>query len=154
MMSYPYNPSRHVFFPMKLYHNSVYNIILRYPYHWTKIPGYDERYGSYDGFFQISAISSGGASIEQLASQEAFHQLNPYGSRPFILRSRIAGQEARFIFPSFDQPAEMMRQAALIVRYLRPITISGETYDYFILWSDIDHIIFIARTLRFVSSNV
>ncbi|MBM7587107.1 TolB protein [Bacillus pakistanensis] len=146
----PFNPSRDVFFPMKLYRNSVYNIILKYPYHWTKIPGYDERYGSYDGFFQISALSSGGASIDQLASQEAFHQLNPYGSRPFIFRSRMAGQEARFIFPSSDQPAEMFRQAALIVRYPRPITISGKTYDYFILWSDNFYIKFIGRSLRFL----
>ncbi|WP_404456305.1 peptidase M56 [Virgibacillus necropolis] len=142
-MSYP------SLFPTKVYKSSTYKVSLRFPAHWMQIPGYDERYGAEDGFFQLSAISSGGATINELAYQEAFHQLNPYGTNPSIFRKCIDGEEVRLILPSIDQPLEMMRQAALIVEYPTPINISGETYDYFILWSDIFHIFCIAQTIHF-----
>lgn len=146
-MSYRYPP----FFPFRLkrYQSQTYAVRLFYPSHWRRIPNYDERYGAADGFFQVSAISSGGANINELAYQEAFHHLQPYGSNPMIFRGYVAGQEARFIFPSADQPPEMSGQAAIIIRYPRPITISGEIYDYLILWVDRYHLFWIAQTIRF-----
>ncbi|MBC2581940.1 peptidase M56 [Clostridium sp. DJ247] len=136
--------------PTKIYLNPDYNIKFYYPEHWVKIPGYEERYGSNGAFFQISAISGGNLSLDQVAGQEAFHQLEPYGSRPVTVSLRIQGQPARMILPSTDQPREMMKQAALIVTYPWPIQIAGKSYEYFILWADVFHIRIIAQSLQFL----
>ncbi|MCP8615872.1 peptidase M56 [Salirhabdus salicampi] len=141
----PYFPIR----PQKLYYNPTYRVSLRYPAHWAKIQGYDERYGAHDGYFQVGLIASHNASIDEVVRQEAFHSLNPYGTRPSIIPWRIQGQNARFIFPSFDQPTDMMFQSALIVQLRRPVQTSTGMYDYFILWADKYHLLFISQTTRF-----
>ncbi|MEC5424001.1 LysM peptidoglycan-binding domain-containing protein [Virgibacillus sp. C22-A2] len=130
----------------KIYKNKTYRIKFNYPSHWRKVN--DERYEGYDGFFQVSAIS-GGDNIEEICRGEAYHPLMPYGTSPRIIRSTIQNQDACFIFPSADQPAEMNRQAALIVRYPKPIEIQGSLYNYLILWIDEQHIREIASTLKF-----
>ncbi|MFT4413961.1 TolB family protein [Fredinandcohnia humi] len=131
----------------KRYRNQAYRVSFYYPFIWTQVD--PERYEGSDGFFQISAIS-GGDNIEEICRGEAFHQLMPYGSAPRIQRTRIQNQEACFIFPSADQPQEMRRQSALIVRYPSPVQINGATYNYFILWADENHIREIASTLVFI----
>jgi TolB protein len=139
------NPS-----PPKIYTNAQYNIQFYYPSNWVKTPGYEERYGGNDGFFQISAISGGNKSLDQVAGQEAAHQLKPYGTRPVISSITIQKQPARLILPSSDQLPEMQKQAALIVKYPSPIHIGGINYEYFILWADVSHIHLFAQNLQFL----
>ncbi|MFC4558420.1 TolB family protein [Virgibacillus kekensis] len=127
-----------------------YRVRLRYPANWQQVT--DVRFEGPDGFFQISAIASD-EPIEEVCQNEAFHPLQPYGSNPRITRTRTQGQEACFIFPSADQPAEMENQAALIVRYPRPVQINGETYNYFVLWADEAHIDEISPTIDFLGNR-
>lgn len=109
----------------KVFASSTYRMSLRYPPHWRE--GSDpDRYEGDDGFFSLSAESGGGLlSIDELAREDAYHKLQPYGSRPQIEATRVQGQEARFIFPSADQFAEMRREAALVVRYPREVEIGS-----------------------------
>lgn len=81
---------------------------------------------------------------------EAHHKLHS----PTALNRReitqIQGQDAYWILPSEDQPADMSGQAALIVRYTQPVRIGGDVFHYFILWADQDHIKEMAETVQFV----
>ncbi|HEX7063460.1 MAG TPA: hypothetical protein VF199_00200, partial [Bacillales bacterium] len=69
---------------------------------------------------------------------------------PRIVKTVIQNQQACFIFPSEDQPPEMNEQAALIVKYPKPVEIQGTTYNFFILWADRKHITEISSTLAFL----
>lgn len=122
------------------------NVNFLYPINWILVS--EDRYEGVDGFFQVSAAS--GESLDQVCNNEAFHILRPYGSQPTILKIGIQGQEACVIFPYPDQPPEMRGQSALIVKYPSPITISGQTYNFFILWADQNHIREIANTVTFL----
>jgi TolB protein len=134
--------------PMKkTYSSTVYKVQFQYPSHWVRVT--EERYEGQDGFFQLSAISTAD-TITEICHNEAFHQLLPYGSEPCIIKAQIQLEEACFIFPSEDQPPEMGGQAALIVRYPKPIQILGSTYNYFILWVDQEHLNEISSTLVFL----
>ncbi|MFC4023399.1 LysM peptidoglycan-binding domain-containing protein [Oceanobacillus longus] len=128
------------------YLNQTYRIRFRYPSHWERID--NERYEGPDGFFQVSAIA--GDSLKEVCQGEAHHPLMPYGSTPRITSTTIENEEACFIFPSADQPAEMNQQSALIVTYPDPIEIQGTTYNFLILWADELHIREIASTLTFL----
>jgi TolB protein len=134
--------------PMKkTYTNTVYNVQFQYPSNWERMT--DERYEGLDGFFQVSAISTD-ETINEVCLNEAYHGLHPYGSAPRIIKAQIQQQEACFIFPSADQPPEMEGQAALIVRYPKPIQIGDSTYNYFILWVSQNHLTEISSTLAFL----
>ncbi|MFJ5761995.1 LysM peptidoglycan-binding domain-containing protein [Neobacillus sp. NPDC093182] len=133
-------------FLKKTYSNSVYKARFQYPSHWQRVN--DERYEGEDGFFQIAAIASD-QPIDVVCQNEAFHQLNPYGTKPRIQHTRIGNQPACLIFPSQDQPVEMRKQAALIVRYPTPVVIEGTEYHYFILWADQNHIMGMSNTFTF-----
>ncbi|MEH7224207.1 hypothetical protein V7112_10425 [Bacillus sp. JJ1566] len=130
-----------------VYTNETYRVQFHYPSNWHQVE--KERYEGVDGFFQISAIG-GGDDIHEVCQGEAFHKLMPYGSTPRVYQTRIRGQEACLIYPSADQPPEMKRQAAAIVRYPAPVKIEGSTYNYFILWADEAHLSSIARTIMFL----
>ena len=137
------------------YSNPSYAISLQYPSDWQPVPGYGDpetgetRLGAENGFFHVSAMDAD--TIDRAAARHAGHHLQPYGSQPVIEDLQVQGQEARLILPSADQPAGMDHQAALIVRYPRPVTIAGRAhaYRYFVLWADEAHIRTIAHTLRF-----
>ncbi|WP_050183447.1 LysM peptidoglycan-binding domain-containing protein [Domibacillus robiginosus] len=131
----------------KTYTNSVYHVQIQYPSPWKRVS--DERYEGPDGFFQISAVASQ-KSIYDICRDEAFHSLQPYGSSPRLVGANIQQQEACFIFPSEDQPPEMNGQAALIVRYPKPVEMEGTTYNFFILWADRLHINQLSTTLIFL----
>ncbi len=144
--SLQWSPSPSV--PMKKnYSSTVYKVQFQYPSDWVRVS--DERYEGPDGFFQLSAISTA-EPINEICHNEAFHQLLPYGSEPRIVHAQIQQQEACFIFPSEDQPPEMGGQAALIIKYPKPIQIEGSTYNYFILWVDKEHLKEISSTLVFL----
>jgi TolB protein len=131
----------------KIYSNSVYKVRFHYPSHWQRVN--DERYEGEDGFFQITAIASD-QPIEVVCQNEAFHQLNPYGTQPGIQHTQIQNQPACFIYPSQDQPVEMRNQAALIIKYPAPVLIDGTEYNYFILWADQNHIREMSTSLTFL----
>ncbi|MCF7754145.1 hypothetical protein KQ941_06815 [Paenibacillus xylanexedens] len=141
-----WSPRVHDVHPYGLYLNQVYKISFYYPRSWHKVT--EERFEGADGFFQISAISSE-EGIHEVCRAEAFHMLKPYGANPRIFPAVIQAQEACFIFPSEDQPVEMRNQAALIVKYPAPVVIQGNTYSYFILWADQNHLISLGKTLTF-----
>ena len=126
----------------------TFAVTLQHPAHWQSVAGYDRKYAGTDGFFQLSAISSAGATIDKVAEDDAHHKLQPYGSEPTIEPLQVQGQEARLILPSADQPQAMKGQAGLIVHLPQPIDISGSQYDYLMLWADEEHIRAIAETLE------
>jgi TolB protein len=131
----------------KTYISTLYKVQFRYPAHWQRVN--DERYEGEDGFFQLSAIASD-QPINVVCQNEAFHQLNPYGTQPRIQHTQIQNQPACFIYPSQDQPAEMRNQAAVIVQYTTPVVIEGTEYNYFILWADQNHINDLSSSLIFL----
>lgn len=136
----------------RTYRNRHFAMELQYPREWKLVPEYGdaqsgERFAGSDGFFMVNAIGNPTASIDEVAAQEARHKLQPYGSRPEIENLRAGGQEARLILPSAD--ANMEGQAALVVEYPRPVSISGTAYQFFVLYADQDHIRTIGQSLSF-----
>lgn len=136
------------------YISEDYKISLKYPSYWELNPNYVERYEGKDGFFQVGAIDGENMTIDEVARNDAFHKLNPYGSDPKIINRTIDGQEARLILPSADQPEEMHNQAGLIVKYPEAVKIGGSAYHYFILWADEAHIEQIGNTLTFLKKQI
>ncbi len=135
-------------FPMKkTYTSPDYQVQFQFPGNWERVT--EERFEGPDGFFQVSALFSE-KDIHGVCHDEAFHQLLPYGSAPRITQTQIQHQEACFIFPSEDQPPEMKNQAALIVRYPKPIQLNNSTYNYFVLWADQHHLRELSSTLVFL----
>ncbi len=142
-----WSPFRPPFPRVHVYFSRLYRVSFPYPANWSKVS--NERYEGTDGFFQVTAVASDGG-IDEVCRGEAYHILAPYGARPQIQMTSINNQPACFIFPSEDQPKEMNNQAALIVKYPRPVTIQGIVYSYLLLWADRSHIVTLARRLRFV----
>lgn len=134
-----------------LYVSNKYHVSLKYPSNWSVKQNYNERYEGEDGFFQLGAISGGNASIDEVAENDAFHELYPYGTNPQIIKLTIKGLEGRLILPSGDQPEDMQKQAGLIVKYPKAVKIGGSTYHYLILWADKAHIEQIGETLTFLN---
>ncbi|KTD87317.1 hypothetical protein [Paenibacillus etheri] len=99
-------------------------------------PEYDEKYQGEDGFFQLSAISGEGVSIDDVVNMDAFHQLKPYGSDPQIIELTLEGlkaeEKARLIVPSAVQEEEWNHQAAIIMKYPEAVKIGDSSYNYFI----------------------
>ena len=134
----------------RIYSNRQYQVVFLYPADWQGVS--EERYEGSDGFFQISAAGSGSNSLDEICHNEAFATAKPYGENPTITPITIDRQEACLILPSSDQPAEMKQQAALIIRYPRPVPISGNTFNFAVLWADKNHISDLAATFEFLPS--
>ena len=139
------------------YKNNDLLITLEYPKEWKAIKddyiigGTPSRYAGGDGFFQVGAINGQDKTIDDVASDEAGHKLNPCGASPETQNLRINRKEFVFIYPSTDQPIEMNNQACFIVQYPNKIIIGSDEYNYFILWADKDHIEKIADSFNFIS---
>jgi len=114
------------------------------------INGKPTRFEGDSGFLQIAAINGQDISVDEVASNEAKHELNHYGSNPEVEKTSINNREAVFIFPSSDQPEELNNQACLIIKYPHRVVIDNEEYNYFILWADKKHIKEIANSLYFI----
>jgi predicted small lipoprotein YifL len=127
----------------------TFDISLQMPPDWGAVQGYDDRYGGSNGFFQVAGIGGAGLSLDEVCDSEAHHVLQPYGSQPLIEQTQVDGQAACLILPSPDQPADMQNQSAIIVAYPQPRQISGQEYNFLVLWADQEHIGDIAHTLRF-----
>jgi BlaR1 peptidase M56. len=149
VIAFAANPSQ-----SSAYISEDYKISFKYPSYWKLNPNYIERYEGKDGFFQVGAINGENMSIDEVAKNDAFHKLNPYGSDPKIINRTIDGQEARLILPSADQPEEMKNQAGLIVKYPEAVKIDGSLYHYLILWADKSHIEQIGNTLTFLKKQI
>lgn len=147
LMSLQWSPLPITETPLNTFTSLKYQVRFSYPSNWQNVN--DERYEGEDGFFQLSALSTE-ENLETVCRNEVFHPLLPYGSSPQISHHSIQNQPACLIFPSADQPAEMRDQAALIVQYPIPIEIEGNSYPYFILWADSQHIQRLSLTLSFL----
>lgn len=136
----------------RVYRNSVFNISLTYPAEWEAVPGYTtygDRFSGSNGFFTITG--AGGDNIDTIVGSEADHRLRPYGQNPIIEITQIQGQPARFIWPSLD--ASLEGQAALFVRMPEPVMITGNTYDFLVLYADQEHMRSLAQSLRFMGTS-
>lgn len=133
-----------------VYVNREYRVSFVYPADWQRID--DERYQGPDGFFLVTA-AGGQATIEEFCRSEAFQVLRPYGSAPVIEQLNVLGQEACLILPSADQPLGMNNQAALIVRYPRPVVIDNQLYPYFVLYASKNYIREFTTTLEFLPAS-
>ncbi len=134
--------------PQAMYISQIYNVGFMYPGSWRRIE--DTKYEGAEGFLHISAISSD-KPIDKVYKNEVSNNSNLYGTNPEISKLKVQEHEACLIMPSEDQRPEKKGQAALIVKYPKPIEISGQTHNYFILRSDKAHIKRIADTLRFLT---
>lgn len=135
----------------KTYTNSVYRVVLRHPAEWQgPVQGTAARHEGPSGFFDLGAVSGGGATLKEVCRSEAGHRLNPYGTRPRIESLRVQGREACLILPSSDQAREMKGQAQLLVRYPEPVVVGGSRSELLALYADRDHVRAITRTLRFL----
>jgi hypothetical protein len=136
----------------------AFGIVLERPPDWEVDAEYsdpetgDTRYTGANGFVQVAAIDA--PSLDEAVAAEAEHHLRPYGSQPIVEHIRVGGQEARLIIPSEDQPADLSRQAAVIVRYPAPIEVGGQPCNLLIVWVDPEHIRAIVQTMRFIEGNV
>ncbi len=134
----------------RLLESERYGVTLLCPAAWEPLPGYDgSRLGGQDGFLQLDAAQSPDGTIDAVADLAAHHQLLPYGSRPAIEHLIVAGQAARLILPSADQPAAMAGEACLIVAYPAPRAVGDDVYTYLVIYSDTDHMLAIATSLTF-----
>lgn len=131
--------------PPAKFTDAKHQVTFLYPSDWKKTS--DHRFEGFGGFFQVSAIR-GPKSIDEAARNEASHTLRPYGSSPTIQRLNLRGLETRLIMPSPDQAREMKKQAALIIRYAKPVTIQGNQFSFLVIYADMDHIHLIAKTLK------
>jgi hypothetical protein len=131
------------------YTSSTYRVTLSYPSNWQPTKGYEERSSGADGFFQVSAARS--STLQDACNSTVQHKLKPYGSRPQVQGLQIQGRPACLILPSADQDRAMERMATLIVRYPKPIRLTGTDYNHFILNADKGHIREMANTLRFTT---
>ena len=119
------------------YINTTYNLSFMYPSLWVKT---DElHYAGIDGYFRISVLKTD-KTLEDICKIEAYHRLQPYGSNPSIVFDTAAGLAACIVVPSADQPTDMKRQTALIIKYPKDIEIGNQTYNHLILWTDMDHL--------------
>lgn len=137
-------------FKRKVYTNEEFQVSFKYPADWKPNPKYYNRYEGEEGFFQISATSGEGLSIDKVTEFDAYHKLKPFGSSPQIKKLEVQGQEARLILPSSDQPVENDNRTELIIKYPTPVKIKGSTYYYFTLSAHKDYIERIAKTIKFI----
>ncbi|MEK4461448.1 hypothetical protein MHB56_04200 [Paenibacillus sp. FSL H8-0315] len=133
--------------------SNAYGVSLKYPTEWVVDSADDKKGQGEDGFFQLSAMSGEGQSIDEVAEIVASHQLKPYGSNPQITEltlERLKEEEkAKLIMPSADQGEEWNHQAALIIKYPEAVKIGDDVYYYFILQGDTEHVEEIGQTVRF-----
>jgi TolB protein len=126
------------------YINNTYNLSLMYPPLWAKMN--DLHYAGIDGYFRISKIKED-KTLKEISKTEAYHSLQPYGSRPEIVFDTLSGLDVCLVLPSADQPTDMKKQAALIIKCSSTLEIENQAFNYIILYSDIEHLNTIKNSL-------
>ncbi|MFZ5352856.1 MAG: hypothetical protein ACOZCL_09055 [Bacillota bacterium] len=134
----------------EIYINKELGISFNYPYFWAKASS--EHFVGIDGFFHIIPIYSE-KSIEEICGLEAFHKLLPYGTEPKITSVEVCNRKAFYIFPSEDQPIEMKRQSALILKHSEEHSNPDNNYKYFILRADKEHVEKIAESISLIKNE-
>jgi len=119
------------------YINNTYNLSLMYPPLWAKINNL--HYAGIDGYFRISVLKTD-KTLEDICKTEAYHKLQPYGSNPDIVTENAAGLDVCLVVPSADQPTDMKKQAALIIKYPKSLEIDDQAYNHLILYTDMEHL--------------
>ncbi len=140
----------------QLYTDHAYRLTIRFPPGWRTNPAYDDRpyFEGTDGHFQLYASEAD--TPQQVCQDAATHHLQPFGSHPQIRLMKIQGQKACVVWPSEDQPDKGLHaqgEAELVVQYPRPVYLAGSPYSQLVLVADKNHILEIARTLRFQGSK-
>lgn len=133
------------------YSSEEYGISLQYPSGWRSGSDGHTRVEGDDGFFQVSAISGEGRTLNETAEILAAHALQPYGTDPRLSTTSIQGREAALILPSADQGDEWAHEAAMVIKYPEALQFADSIYHYFILTADQDHIEEIGRTVKFTN---
>ncbi len=140
------------------YTHPTFRVSLAYPSLWKenlnygKVAGLPVYYQGLDGFFTIQAGGSQETNLQAIAQQEISHRLRPYGSNPTLEDIFVAGKKAKLILPSLDQSPDLKQQSAIIAEYPLPVKIDSEFYHYFILYASKDHILKLAKTLKFLDA--
>lgn len=135
-----------------------FRVSLRYPATWSSVyPAGNyvgqERVEGPDGFFQLLGFTAAVQSAEEICRAMAEHKLRPYGSAPRIDRALVLGQDACYVWPSYDQYDKPHREVLLVVRY--PDLLPRGRYPrepaagHLGLSADPTHIQQIAASLRF-----
>lgn len=108
-----------------------------------------DRYEGADGFFHVTMLVGGSATLEDICWSEAYARNRPYGSQPSVQREFIQGCDARIILPSVDQPITMNEQAALVLRAPTLTVIGEQVYNYILILASKNYVHEIAHTLEF-----
>jgi len=138
--------------PWATWASDRYGVAVQYPGHWVDIDAYGgSRRGAEDGFVQLGAVGGGVVGLDAVVTDAVQHKLTPYGTEPTVQELRVAGQDARLVLPSDDQPEGMAGEAVMFVAYPEPVTIDGSAYEYLSLYAAVDHIRDIADSLVFLS---
>jgi hypothetical protein len=146
-----------------VYANIDFKITLRYHQGWKPDITKGAFHGNYlsfgdkattsESFFAIDAIGASGTipTIEEAVKKITGSAGKPYGTSPTVHVAKISGQDARYIFPSADQPDLHKNEAALVVKYPKPTQIANGIYYYFMLYGDKDHLEEIGNSLQFLA---
>jgi len=125
-----------------------------YPEDWSIIRGSKQsdsdsyRLSGESGFIQLRSMDAD--SIEEAVDILLNNEIQIFGSQPVIEVLQIQGQDARLIVPSTDQAFGREGETAMIIRFPKPVYVCNPYCRYLVLWSDVDHIREIAKTIRFV----
>jgi len=119
------------------YINNTYNLSLMYPPLWAKMN--NMHYAGIDGYFRISELKTD-KTIEDVCKTEAYHKLLPYGSNPAIVSDTASGLDVCLVLPSEDQPTDMKKQTALIIKCKEGLQIDNQLSSYIILYTNMEHL--------------
>lgn len=129
------------------YVDSDFGVRLAYPAEWSFVYGYGApRFEGASGFVMLDAALA--PSVEEVCRNAATHTFEPYGSKPRIETLTVDGRDACVVLPSADQPIQRFRSAELAV--LAPRLVYGQ-YPVLVVHVDLDHVMEIARSLKFVA---
>ncbi len=125
-----------------------FGVSLQHPSGWQIAPGYLERLQGKDGYVALSALQGTGLVPRAAAESQAHQTLNPFGSAPSMKAIQVDGQPGYVILPSGGQT-----DAAAVVLYPKPQTISGVPYRYLIVLSTRKDIMPIVQSLQFLGKK-
>lgn len=146
-----------------IYHNEFFGVALEYPLAWQAnlhretTNGTPTWFSGKDGFFGIDAAAGDDRNerfFDDAINNIIHHKLMPYGKNPTVQQLVLRGQKARLVIPSDDQPAAMNQQSVLVVQYPNSITIAGNSFNFFVLYADKNHIHSIINTLQFTAPSI
>lgn len=122
-----------------------FGVSLRHPPGWKPAAGYLQRLQGKNGYVALNALQGSGLTPRAAAQLQAHQALSPFGTKPELRSMRIDGQPAYVIWPSQGQT-----DAAVVVLYPKPQTISGVPYRYLIVTSTTKDLLPIVRSLLFL----